>query len=233
MYYQITNRCNLECEHCGFACTSKGKDMPLEMFKEVISKEHPEFMVLGGGEPTMHPQFWDILLTTMRYSDNIFMATNGVNVDMTLECIDVFDKLRNASLRVSHDAYHPDVDDRIIEKIKRLGNENICIQNYSVSYQISRAGRAYTNNIYTRELCFCPEFILQPNGKVKFCACPESPIIGTYKDVIDGKLSLGTNGCIQEKEDIKEFFEYEEHKHLKLKLAVAYNLIHKNIKDGE
>ena len=68
----ITNKCNFACRHCCHLCDMKEEDMTEEellvMMNFIISVyEDPlnGFAVFGisGGEPTLHPKFYDILRT--------------------------------------------------------------------------------------------------------------------------------------------------------------------------
>ncbi len=59
MYIQITTRCNMSCEHCCYSCTHEGEDMSLETFRNCLGFD--EYNTLGGGEPTIHPLFWQFL----------------------------------------------------------------------------------------------------------------------------------------------------------------------------
>ncbi len=64
MYVQITTRCNFACQHCMFSCRpGRGTDMPMDTvraaFRLCEDSGRPPF--LGGGEPTLHPRFWEIL----------------------------------------------------------------------------------------------------------------------------------------------------------------------------
>ena len=36
-YLQITTRCNMRCQHCGFGCTHRGQDMTREVFKAALA----------------------------------------------------------------------------------------------------------------------------------------------------------------------------------------------------
>jgi uncharacterized protein len=60
---KVTHRCNLDCSYC-YENISKGNDMPLEVFKELVdrvmentSKEKVAF-IFHGGEPTIIPNEW-------------------------------------------------------------------------------------------------------------------------------------------------------------------------------
>lgn len=80
MYLQITTKCNMKCAHCGFSCTNRGKHMPFDIVPDAldfIRKYEDEFMTIGGGEPTLHPDFFKILKRCLTYDFSVWMATNG------------------------------------------------------------------------------------------------------------------------------------------------------------
>jgi uncharacterized radical SAM superfamily Fe-S cluster-containing enzyme len=62
---EITDRCNLSCPVC-FAQTDASFSLPLEKVKEMIDlfvkcEEKPEVLQISGGEPTVHPDIFEIL----------------------------------------------------------------------------------------------------------------------------------------------------------------------------
>ena len=69
MYIQITNKCNMLCEHCCFSCTNIGSNMSLKIFRKAC--EYANYnglnIFLGGGEPTSHPNLIEILEHCKRY----------------------------------------------------------------------------------------------------------------------------------------------------------------------
>lgn len=63
MYVEITERCNMTCAHCAANATAIGEDMTIKVFKKAIKSAigQSEEIYLGGGEPTLHPKFMDML----------------------------------------------------------------------------------------------------------------------------------------------------------------------------
>ena len=63
MYVQITTKCNMNCAHCCFAATRKGEHMPLNIFQKAlqVAVRRGDHLTIGGGEPTMHPDFFKYL----------------------------------------------------------------------------------------------------------------------------------------------------------------------------
>jgi len=182
MYIQITEKCNMSCPHCCYSCTEKGKDMPLAIFRKALEYED-EVIAIGGGEPTLHPNFLTILIEAIAHVEYIWLATNG-----STKHIDLLYKLamKNViSVALSLDCFHDQIDYKIEQQWRKAakikGNHGIEIR--CVEESVSKQGRAIENNLYTSEECVCPEITVKPNGNIYQCGCDDSPKIG---DVFDG-----------------------------------------------
>lgn len=81
---EITSSCNLKCPMCFAASGPGGKHLSLDEAKRTIdrlveSEGRPEVLQLSGGEPTIHPEFQDILAYALRQPiDYIMINTNGL-----------------------------------------------------------------------------------------------------------------------------------------------------------
>lgn len=62
LFFEITDRCNLNCMHCGSNCSSEGSYLTIEDIKAALrSVLHEKPMIcLTGGEPMLHPDFFGI-----------------------------------------------------------------------------------------------------------------------------------------------------------------------------
>lgn len=152
MYIQVTTRCNMQCAHCMFACTSRGKDMSLEVFQHAVdvASNYDEIVAIGGGEPTLHP---DILLfigyAVMMSSDDYkpFMVTNGaMDVELWRKLLrsNIIGRIR---LHVSKDPWHdvnmiPDKIWEDADKYKLWWGEPIAPGGGSTTRRIATRGRA-------------------------------------------------------------------------------------------
>jgi len=70
MYLRITSRCNMACGHCCYSCApGKGAHMDFEHFKMAVDAiaDFSECIALGGGEPTIHPDFFRMLDYVMEH----------------------------------------------------------------------------------------------------------------------------------------------------------------------
>jgi hypothetical protein len=85
-YIQITEKCNMSCDHCCYSCTMQGQHMPLQTAKMAIDfavdNGFDEALSIGGGEPTLHPDFFEILKYALDSGCNVWMATNGSQTEV-------------------------------------------------------------------------------------------------------------------------------------------------------
>jgi len=88
--FEITSKCNLRCKHC-YDDTEQHVHMPFDQITTVLDKfftfctmysRYPVIW-LTGGEPTIHPQFWDVLdFIIDKETDigcSVAVLSNGVN----------------------------------------------------------------------------------------------------------------------------------------------------------
>ncbi len=84
---EVTDRCNLACPTC-YACSSPtyGRHRTLDEVKAMLdtivrNEKEPDVVQISGGEPTIHPQFWEI----MDYAKSLpikhlMLNTNGIKI---------------------------------------------------------------------------------------------------------------------------------------------------------
>lgn len=66
LFFEITDRCNLECRHCGSRCSSEGQYLSIDDIEKVLrsvvmqSGADKPVICLTGGEPMLHPEFYTI-----------------------------------------------------------------------------------------------------------------------------------------------------------------------------
>lgn len=96
MYLQITTKCNMACQHCCYSCRpGKGRHMDYNDVLDGLSMaaEHDGHLTIGGGEPTMHPRFFDILERALNDDDfeYVWLATNGSNLKAMKRLANILD----------------------------------------------------------------------------------------------------------------------------------------------
>jgi radical SAM protein with 4Fe4S-binding SPASM domain len=97
---QITNRCNLRCRHC-YIGEGSHQDLSMEQIQRVL-KEFEEIqglrLLLSGGEPLLHPFFWEINDILQNQAFRSVLLSNG-----TLITKEVAKKLRVHEVQISLD----------------------------------------------------------------------------------------------------------------------------------
>lgn len=79
LFFELTNRCNLRCMHCGSNCTGTGEMLSVQDVCRVLDGlrgERPQ-ICLTGGEPLMHPDFFEIAHAIKRKGFLWGMTTNA------------------------------------------------------------------------------------------------------------------------------------------------------------
>jgi radical SAM protein with 4Fe4S-binding SPASM domain len=78
--FQLTDRCNLRCRHC-YIGEGSHQDLPCEAIPAIL-KEFERIqglrLLLSGGEPLVHPRFWEINEVLREYAFRSIMLSNGV-----------------------------------------------------------------------------------------------------------------------------------------------------------
>lgn len=84
---EVTDRCNLACPTC-YAMSSPhyGRHRTLEEIEQMLDKivaneGEPDVVQISGGEPTIHPQFFDILdIAKKKPIKHLMINTNGIRI---------------------------------------------------------------------------------------------------------------------------------------------------------
>ena len=208
MYFQITTRCNMSCSHCCYACTFEGEDMSWETFKLAMDKFGRKSscfrgtISIGGGEPTLHPDFWKIVSYSMLYGKPWF-ATNGSTTEYAFKAVDL---AKNGLIRacLSIDRYHNKIDKEVVRRFregltrypmegspKSFIKDKICSWEWYSEKGVDVDGRSMRVTRNTIQMgrsksgvisCCCPVVQVRPNGTMTACGCPDAPVVGTVKD---------------------------------------------------
>ena len=195
MYIQITTRCNMECDHCCYSCVKdKGDDMTPDTFKAALElcEEYGQTLSIGGGEPTVHPNFWEFMgMAVFAEIEEgcLWLATNGKRTK---------DALKLASLArrgviacdLSQDDYHEGIDQAVIDafpdtRSNRSDNDYRGVRNVGRDHKGKwrppfAVGRG-KNISGAVEGCVCEDILVKPDGRIYRCAC-ELEQFGTVFD---------------------------------------------------
>lgn len=220
MYLQITSKCNMLCDHCCGDYGPEGEDMEMHVFKEALNLCDAwgmESISLGGGEPTVHPQFWEMVGLALTYPFSIWMATNGKRKKDALRLLQMVrdDKLSvDLSMDIWHEEISYEVSDafRTYEKRARYtGNHAARIRDITSGIHSApiRAGRAakLLSDWDLRDDCVCAGMMTLPNGDIKACGCEDSPIVGNvWEGIGTEKYPYATyDDCWKNWEEIEEY----------------------------
>ena len=192
----------MQCEHCCFRCTKKGKDISRAHFDAALSmvgeSEFFDVMTIGGGEPTLHKNCMDFVWQSVRQcltaSANLGISAVGIvtNGSVTKKALELALMAQNGlvSARLSYDRYHniDMVDDRVrrafkAEKLPSYDSEYNKRENdfraiNQWEYFITPHGRALDNGIYNHPIqginsCCCEGIFVTPDGTIWQCGCRE------------------------------------------------------------
>lgn len=192
MYYQITNRCNMLCDHCCTNSTAKGEDMSIQTFKNALKHDWSECVALGGGEPTIHPQFWEFIGIALGHFDHVWLATNGKKTDIALTLANLARK-GVLGVALSQDEFHDRINPKVVDAFTkehrsshndfiygRSDNDQREIRNTTAENDPYKTGRCD----WGRDGCVCEDLVVLPSGDIQPCGCYEAKdyIIGNVND---------------------------------------------------
>jgi len=83
--FLITERCNLKCPYCFLSDRRSRASVPVNVFRKVVRRHRPLYLQLSGGEPTMHPDFEEIVQRSVRRPMLTQMTINGLRAAQRLQ----------------------------------------------------------------------------------------------------------------------------------------------------
>ncbi len=81
LYFAMTNHCNRACPWCSTCSSPRGDTwLSLDQYVSGFPADGTFQVQLEGGEPTLHPQFWDFVRIAREHPrcDHLVLCTNGV-----------------------------------------------------------------------------------------------------------------------------------------------------------
>jgi len=83
LVFHITGRCNLQCAYC-YASSYDRTDLEIEEAQDVLSqasKLGTKHVILSGGEPLLHPDFYEIAEYAKELRLKVHITSNGTMID--------------------------------------------------------------------------------------------------------------------------------------------------------
>ena len=192
-YIQITTVCNYRCRHCCFSCTEQGEYMTMDTFRAALKcsdlgkikqNKYPyNRIVIGGGEPTLHPNFWEMIELSMVNGftgEKIWLATNGSQKETTKRLSEMAHK-GEISVSVSVDQFRPPLDPEVKEWFTKDIGDKKDLRSFYINNVPIKMGRA--KRMRGVVSCCCQAIFITPDGNAYQCGCPERIKIG---DVFKG-----------------------------------------------
>lgn len=88
LIFALTDRCQLDCTHCLRDPALRPSDLPLELLERVLEQGQRFYScahaALTGGEPTLHPEFGEVVRTIVRFGYTWHVVTNGQGFEKRL-----------------------------------------------------------------------------------------------------------------------------------------------------
>ena len=137
---EVTDRCNLTCPTC-YAMSSPhyGRHRTLEeiekMLDTVVKNEgEPDVVQISGGEPTIHPQFFEILdMAKTKLIRHLMLNTNGIRIAKDINFVEKlasympdfeiylqFDSFKPEALKILRGSDLTDIRKRAIENLNKF-----------------------------------------------------------------------------------------------------------------
>lgn len=174
MYIMTTSRCNMECAHCCYSCTARGRDMALETFVKAceLALDYGETITIGGGEPTLHKRFREFVGIAIGYVDDggPYVITNGSNEQLALWLYRMIEKgVVGGELSLDRFHYRSMVSERVIGAFSQRPREGSWPRIRTVT-SIVKQGRALENGLWTDDKsCACDDLFVAPSGRLYAC----------------------------------------------------------------
>jgi len=113
--WELTYACNLQCIHC---LSASGRRDPNELSTDECLRVIDElermqvfYVNVGGGEPTVRPDFWDLLDYSVEHYVGVKFSTNGVRLDQA--AAERLTRTDYVDVQISIDGATADVNDAV------------------------------------------------------------------------------------------------------------------------
>jgi hypothetical protein len=176
-----------------------GKDMSFEVFQKAVRyflcyrESHQIAFCIGGGEPTVHCKFKDIveyLIPITQYERGVILVTNGKLKKKVKWLVERTADLGNWRLHVSQDRYHEPISKEVLALVNDYEHFSV---NDVANHFVVPVGRG-THLREAAKSLICPSDFIHAdvNGVIRQCGCRDAPVLGSVSSWCDVK-----NGCWQ------------------------------------
>jgi len=142
-----------------------------------LASDHGSYLCIGGGEPTLHKDFWEILGYSIgKIEENVWLATNGSQTETAIALANLAKK-GAISCALSQDEWHDPISSQVVRAFRDRGferNDNDAREIRDVSNHLIKSGRCKDGE----DGCVCEDIFVDPYGDIKGCGCKNSPIFG-------------------------------------------------------
>jgi len=192
IYAQITLFCNMNppCAHCCYDSGPWHRDFMSDAVFEATLKAWPGvYLNVGGGEPTCHPRFWELMAMALRDrgAGMVWVATNGKKAH---DAIILAEMVRKGEIRgvLSQDEWHEPISPLVVEFWRQTTNPN----GKPVIRDIGKRGTLPVRSgrcDWGLDVCngHGGPWVMW-DGSVRQCGCLDAPVVG---DVFGGCSPTG------------------------------------------
>lgn len=146
---EVTDRCNLACPTCyANSAPNYGNHRTLEeiekMFDVIVTNEgEPDVVQISGGEPTVHPQFFEILdIAKSKPIKHLMVNTNGIRIAKDISFVEkLATYMPDFEIYLQFDSFKPEVLKKMrgedLTAIRKKAIENLNKYNLSTTLVIT------------------------------------------------------------------------------------------------
>lgn len=158
--------------------------MSRKVFLKACEVFADDYITFGGGEPTLHPRFWEFLGIALSCAEDIFIVTNGSQTRTAIRLARLAKK-GVIGTALSRDEYHSAIDKKVVEAFTippkkpysfEPYNDRREIRPVNTIIDVGRAEGWGDNND-----CACNDLFITPEGKIYGCGC-KTECFGTVFD---------------------------------------------------
>jgi hypothetical protein len=168
-----------------------------------LSSQYGDSVTLGGGEPTLHPKFWEFFGKALATDCDgpPYIVTNGTNKDVSIALARMA-KGGVIGAALSQDRYHDSIEPEVVEAFTKnssdwgRGDRNDLRQIHYINGLLN-VGRAKSNQMPTIDGCLCDSIVVEPSGKLWQCGCRKKSFGTVFAPQIPQEHWDGDTRCSQ------------------------------------